>query len=608
MGSPSHSQHALPALTIPTFFPCRAVAGGDFWQKPPPKAVSLAKLLALVDAPVGTAPKELAPTSAESQGLDLFRKLRRKVLTQPMRNADDEWFQKEQMHMRLPNAAQPVRPEFAGGLMAVSKQDVAMEPAWAFTMIGVFANKEADFWNLRQARAFAKTYGLVLVLWAKTLGGRAAQFLDADEANELIKGEHEPGLLQIFVRGARARLHDTINATKSLCKGTQGRMHSLSFEGEVPPQLETAMEADCYSEVWLDEPPLSVNLVPDIKGDTSYIDSMVSPASTWKNVGFAKPTDGRELTNGLLATALMLQTAFTPEEWDSFGITDLRVGDYVRAGGCWYFQAVAVAGETVVPVLFAPRLIDQKDAYKCSSMWAAMKGVPSELQYSYHPIGVFFSGTDYGLQGATENKLIVSVARKPFKPAVDMQGFYVFVTRVRRFLDLRVLEVPSAHKCYTKQCKCRYKGVVPLDNLLELRHDPELEVWNEGYDVNGDWSVELARQTAAQVVAARAASKPKAQPKPKPTRVTAKPKAQPKPTPTPTPTPVTTSRAKHKGPLNASAGDAKRGQKTVPPLPVPRAPLPVQHLQRQPLMEMEALPSFADFMPEEEDEFGGALA
>ena len=71
---------------------------------------------------------------------------------------------------------------------------------------------------------------------------------------------------------------------------------------------------------------------------------------------------------------------------------------------------------------------------------------------------------------------------------------------------------------------------------------------------------------------------------------------------------VTTSRAKHKAPLNVSAGGAKRGQTTVPPLPVPRAPLPVQHLQRQPLMEMEALPSFADFMPEEEDEFGGALA
>ena len=66
--------------------------------------------------------------------------------------------------MRLPNAAQPVRPEFAGGLMAVSKQDVAMDPTWAFTMIGVFVNKEADLWNLRQARTFAKTYGLVLVL------------------------------------------------------------------------------------------------------------------------------------------------------------------------------------------------------------------------------------------------------------------------------------------------------------------------------------------------------------------------------------------------------------------------------------------------------------
>ena len=146
-----------------------------------------------------------------------------------------------------------------------------------------------------------------------------------------------------------------------------------------------------------------------------------------------------------------------------------------------------------------------------------------------------------------------------------------------------MLEVPSAHKCYTKQCKCRYKGVVPLDNLLELRHDPELQVWNEGYDANGDWSVELARQTAAQVVAARAASKPKAQPKPT--------------------APKTTAHGKRKRASDVGASAAKR-KKTVPVQDTVQTAGAgatthrVQPLQRQPLMEMEALPSFADFMPE----------
>ena len=489
------------------------IAGGDFWQKAPPKAVSLAKLLALVDAPVGTAPRQLAPTSADGAGLDLFRKMRRKVLTQPMRTADDVWFQEELLHMRSTCVSQPVRLSFVNRLKAVSVKDVVDDPTWAFATIGVWSNKEAAALNLRQARAFAKTYNLVLVLWAKTLGGRAAQFLDADEAHELIKGEHEPGLLQIFVRGAPARLLDTINATKSLCKGTPGRMHSLVFDGEVPPHLVAALEADRYDEVWLDEPPLSVNFVPNIKGDTSYIDSVVSPASTWNNVGFMRPTKGRELTNVLLAAALMRQISFAPEEWDAFGITDLQVNDFVCAGGCWYFQAVAVVGETVVPVPFDTRLVDDNDAYKCSSMWAAQKGVPIELQYSSHRIGVFFAGTDYGLQGATEPKLIVSAARKPFKPAVDMEGFYVFVSRVNRFANLRVLELPSRHTCFYKRCNCPYKSQACLDNLLELRHDPELQVWNEGYDANGEWSIELARRTAGQAAAERVKAKQKATPK-----------------------------------------------------------------------------------------------
>jgi len=279
---------------------------------------------------------------------------------------------------------------------------------------------------------------------------------------------------------------------------------------------------DQNGTTWLNEPPLSVNFVPNIKGDTSYIDSVVSPASTWKNVGFTRPSKGRELTNGQLAATLMQQTSFAPEEWDAFGITDLCVNDFVRAGGCWYFQVVAVVGETVVPVPFSTRLVDDNDAHKCSSMWAAQKGVPVELQYSWHPVGVFFAGTDYGLQGATEPKLIVSAARKPFKPAVDMEGFYVFVSRVQRFANLRILELPSRHTCFYKRCNCPYKSEARLDNLLELRHDPELQVWNEGFGANGDWSIELARQTAGRVAAARAEAKQKAKPK---AAAAAKPKA-----------------------------------------------------------------------------------
>ena len=143
----------------------------------------------------------------------------------------------------------------------------------------------------------------------------------------------------------------------------------------------------------------------------------------------------------------------------------------------------------------------------CGSLRVALDLLHIELQYSCHRVGVFFAGTDYGLQGATEPKLIVSAARKPFKPAVDMEGFYVFVSRVRRFADLRVLELPSRHTCFYKRCNCPHKSQARLDNLLELRHDPELQVWSDGYDANGDWSDKLARRTAGWVAAARAEAK-----------------------------------------------------------------------------------------------------
>ena len=36
-----------------------------------------------------------------------------------------------------------------------------------------------------------------------------------------------------------------------------------------------------------------------------------------------------------------------------------------------------------------------------------------------------------------------------------------------------------------------------LSNLLDLTHDPELRVWDEGYNEAGDWDPKLARRVAA---------------------------------------------------------------------------------------------------------------
>ena len=87
--------------------------------------------------------------------------------------------------------------------------------------------------------------------------------------------------------------------------------------------------------------------------------------------------------------------------------------------------------------------------------------------------------TNYKLQGGTFDKLIISVHSKPFPPHIDLEALYVFVSRVRKLSNLRVL----------------HKG--DLQNLLTLRHPPEMRIWDKGYDKQGDWSVSRARAVAA---------------------------------------------------------------------------------------------------------------
>ena len=41
-------------------------------------------------------------------------------------------------------------------------------------------------------------------------------------------------------------------------------------------------------------------------------------------------TTGRELSNFKLATGLQKKQDFTPEEWASYGIAELRQGDFIK--------------------------------------------------------------------------------------------------------------------------------------------------------------------------------------------------------------------------------------------------------------------------------------
>ena len=61
---------------------------------------------------------------------------------------------------------------------------------------------------------------------------------------------------------------------------------------------------------------------------------------TWRNAGDTHPAGGRSLENPQLAEALTRKTEFTQQEWEAFGIKDLRSNDFIRSGDS-YFHPLA---------------------------------------------------------------------------------------------------------------------------------------------------------------------------------------------------------------------------------------------------------------------------
>ena len=68
----------------------------------------------------------------------------------------------------------------------------------------------------------------------------------------------------------------------------------------------------------------------------------------WTQTGAAKPTQGRELANPELATALASKITFTQREWEGFRIHDLRHDDFIKSGG-FYFKPAATASKPSAP-------------------------------------------------------------------------------------------------------------------------------------------------------------------------------------------------------------------------------------------------------------------
>ena len=97
------------------------------------------------------------------------------------------------------------------------------------------------------------------------------------------------------------------------------------------------------------------------------------------------------------------------------------------------------------------------------------------------------------VQGKTLDFLTMSIASRPFPPHVDMKGFYVMISRVRSGDSLRILG-----------------DARNLSHLRQLRHAPELAVWNASYSADGDWDAGLARDKAKHTAARRPGPKRRA--------------------------------------------------------------------------------------------------
>mmetsp|Transcript_23536 Transcript_23536/g.63063 ORF Transcript_23536/g.63063 Transcript_23536/m.63063 type:complete len:1092 (-) Transcript_23536:242-3517(-) len=56
----------------------------------------------------------------------------------------------------------------------------------------------------------------------------------------------------------------------------------------------------------------------------------------WISSGSTRPDEGRELTNARLSEALASGTKFTQDQWDEFGIADVRADDFICSGALYF--------------------------------------------------------------------------------------------------------------------------------------------------------------------------------------------------------------------------------------------------------------------------------
>ena len=195
-----------------------------------------------------------------------------------------------------------------------------LDLAMLHTDIHPAASKRASF-LLRAAGAYAGALGLK---WSKLGSSRP-------EGSEI----RNAALAKALYNSAMSGDHDEVEFTRD--GFDQFHVTNLSVDSYI--EVKSSSADPVYFK------PAQVSTLKR-QGASSWFSSSQRARSLTRASGLrweilaAKPSQGHQITNSTLARALDRQTEFKPEEWDAFGIEDLRVDDFIHSGTSFFRPAV----------------------------------------------------------------------------------------------------------------------------------------------------------------------------------------------------------------------------------------------------------------------------
>ena len=172
------------------------------------------------------------------EGIDIFRRLQRMNLTQPMRSVDMVYNQQLET-LRDTVDARAAAYKFLKGVKAVDAATFVNEPDWLNATTITLSNPMAASLRGMHCQMISAALGIVVYRWRLPLVGLAAEELTEDEKTLLY--DSEPSLWGWAVLGAENLLLHNVCTPRKLSNGASVYVWKLAFE--TAAQLEQARRA-----------------------------------------------------------------------------------------------------------------------------------------------------------------------------------------------------------------------------------------------------------------------------------------------------------------------------------------------------------------------------